>query len=107
MKEGVAIARPILERVGLSPAYIQEILRLVGMHDSLDLVSTPEEQLLFEADSLGQVDIDRVRSTFKEKSDRAAFIRSFAAKRAPRFKTVTGKKFLAELLPKAEAFYCQ
>jgi len=63
------------------------------MHDHLELISTPEEQLLFEADSLGQIDIERIQSTFTQKADRIAFIQSFITKRAPKFKTAAGKFF--------------
>ena len=105
MEKGVQMSRPILAELGFSKTETDMILHLVGMHDKLEEISTTAEQLVFEADSLGQIDVERVRSTFKTKEDRQKFIASFETRRASRFKTSSGKRFLAQILPQAKKFY--
>jgi len=104
MEHGVKLAAPILEKSGFSKSEKMDVLRLIGVHDKLEALSTPDEYLLFEADSLGQIDISRVCSNF-DFAGRKKFIGSFEKKRLPRFRTKTGKKFAAILFPKAKSFY--
>jgi len=105
MEKGAVMARPILEELGFSEQETREILYLVGMHDKLEQILTMNEQLIFEADSLGQIDVARVQSTFKTREDRLKFINSFEVRRASRFKTFSGKRFLAEIFPLAKQLY--
>ena len=106
MENGVIIAGPILKDLGFEPEEIKKILRLIGMHDKLSQIKSRREQLLFEADSLGQIDIERVISTFNNHEERVLFIRSFITKRVPHFKTDAGKAALELLLETAKDFYC-
>jgi len=105
MEKGVVMARPILEELGFSEGEMAQIGRLIGMHDKLEQILTMNEQLIFEADGLGQIDVERVKSTFKTREDRQKFMSGFENRRVPRFKTVSGKLFLDKILPKALEFY--
>lgn len=98
MLKGALMAGELIKDLLLSQDQQSEIVHLVAVHDKLELISTKNEILLFEADSLGQIDAKRVRSTFKGK-DREKFLNLFEERRMPRFKTKTGKKILAALWP--------
>ncbi|KYK26037.1 hypothetical protein AYK26_01155 [Euryarchaeota archaeon SM23-78] len=70
-----------------------------------DKIKTGDEQLVFEADSLAQIDVERVKPTFT-KEDYLKFLEEYFEKdRVPLFKTKTSKKYLKELLPKAKAYF--
>ena len=100
MQAGVDYSKKILNKVGgFEKHEIKRILHLVGMHDYLDEIVESDEQILFEADSLGQIDVDRVKSTWGDK-DYKKFINHYKQNRAPRFKTETGIKFRDVLLKK-------
>lgn len=104
MKNGVKIARPILDELDYTKKEKEKILHLISVHDNIEKLKTKYEKLVFEADSLAQIDIQRAKSNFKG-SDRHIFIDRFIKERAKLFKTKTGKHFLSKLLPKAEKFY--
>ncbi|HNZ86684.1 MAG TPA: HD domain-containing protein [bacterium] len=104
MKNGVIFGRPILQKLGYSEEESKKILHLVGTHDNLDGVFDSDKQLVFEADSLAQIDIKRAKSNLS-KDDRIRFINGFEKKRMPRFKTKTGIKLMNKLFKKAKKFY--
>ncbi len=104
MKSGIIIAGPILEKLDYSKNEIRQILDLIGCHDDLDDLGDDDKQLVFEADSLGQIDIDRARSNLKG-ADLKRFIEYFEKLRVPKFKTQIGRKYLNELFKKAKEFY--
>jgi len=106
MAHGAALAKPILKDLGFDLGEREKIIKLIRAHDKLETISSPEECLLFEADSLGQIDIARVRSNF-DLPDRKKFIDSFEKNRLPRFKTKTGKKLASILFPRAKSFYLE
>jgi len=104
MKEGARMSREILKEIGgFSEEEVERVAFLVGTHDKLDELTTHDQQLVFEADSLGQIDRDRVKPTFS-KEDAQLSLERFKLNRAPRFKTETGKKFLSLLMHKAEKY---
>jgi uncharacterized protein len=98
MVKGAAMASGLIKDLSLSEGQQKEIVHLIEVHDKLEMLSTKNEILLFEADSLGQIDKERVRSTFTGK-DLDKFLYLFEQRRMPRFATATGKKFLARLWP--------
>jgi hypothetical protein len=57
-----------------------------------------------EADSLAQIDLERV-SHDSNYGNLLIFLDSFKKKRAVRFFSETGKKYLSELLPKIEIHF--
>ena len=102
---GEKIARSILrETPEFDGKEIREITHLIRIHDDLDEIKTHNEQLIFEADSLGQIDVDRVKPTFS-REDYVTWLDSFERERVPKFKTQRGKQILNKLLPKAKAYF--
>ena len=96
MAKGAVMAAELVKDLPLSQRQQKEIVHLVAIHDKLEILSTKNEILLFEADSLGQIDIERVKSTFRGK-DREKFLDLFEKRRIPRFMTEAGKRFVARL----------
>jgi len=100
VERGVAEAEVILTDLGYSPSEIEEIVYLIKNHDDFTELDKNEKkafQLVFEADSLGQLDTP---PTFKGKQYAEAFA-NFEEKRVPRFKTARGKQLLEPLLENA------
>ncbi|MFH1398700.1 MAG: HD domain-containing protein [Candidatus Woesearchaeota archaeon] len=106
MIRGELIAGKILREIGgFSEDEITKIIQLVRTHDDLDsITATPEGQLLFEADSLTSIDVERVKPNF-DKENYGEFLASFERTRAPLFKTEKGKKALLELMKKARDYF--
>lgn len=104
MKNGVIFARPILQKLGYGEEESRQILHLIGNHDDLNSFEDKHKQLVFEADSLGQIDIRRAKSNLG-KEDRDKFIKGFEEKRIPKFKTRIGIKLVNKLFKKAKKFY--
>jgi hypothetical protein len=104
-KFGVTYAKKILsDTKDFTSREIKRITELIAIHDNIEDIHTKEHQLVFEADSLGQIDTKRIKSTFNRK-DKQKFIKDFENKRASRFKTKTGKIFLKKLLKEAKKLY--
>ncbi len=100
MVKGAAEAEVVLTELGYSPSEIEQIVYLISNHDrmeEIDKSSEPGLQLVFEADSLGQLSVP---PTFKGK-DYVKAIADFEEKRKPRFKTARGKRLLEPLLENA------
>ncbi len=105
MAIGAKMSQEILKEIGsFTDEEIKAISHLVGMHDKLEEINTPEEQLVFEADSLSMADRDRVKPSF-DKENYLEWLDHFINDRASRFKTETGKKFLQKLLPKTKTYF--
>lgn len=79
-----------------------EIIYLVSIHDDLSKIKGSDAQLVFEADCLGQIDRNRVKSTMSADESRK-FLDYFREKRLPLFKTRTGIHFAEKLLSHAMA----
>ena len=104
MRNGVIIAKPILEKLNYDNNEIEEILNLIGSHDDLNDLSDHNKQLVFEADSLGQVDIKRAKSSL-EGEELKKFVTYFEKSRVTKFKTKIGIEFINKLFPIAKEFY--
>jgi len=105
MKVGAKESEKILKELSrYSSSEIKQIVHLVRVHDSLDLLSTNDEILVVEADSLAQIDFKRALTTF-DKQNHLKHLDCFKKERVPLFKTKTGKKYLKELLKKAEHYF--
>ena len=78
------------------------------VHDKVEELSTDEELLLMEADTLGMLDTDFVKPTFTAE-DNAVFIeREIIVRRRPMFKHARAIKVFDEVLQKRLDFYqCQ
>lgn len=103
MKVGADMAREDLVDVDeLSEDEVAEICRLISIHDDLDAIEGKNSQLLFEADTLGMIDIDRVPPNFSRDEFKNWMETDFNPRRAPQVKTDTGKKYLSQLLEKVD-----
>ncbi|MFC1663002.1 HD domain-containing protein [Patescibacteria group bacterium] len=101
---GAQMSEEILKEMGsFTNAEIKVISHLVGIHDNLTEIIDDQAQLVFEADSLGQIDLDKVKPSFDNESYRK-FFQNFVEERVPLFKTKTGKKYLTILLSKVRIY---
>ena len=105
MIRGAKLSKALLKDLNyFSPEEIDKISKLIEMHDNLNKIRNSEAQLVFEADSLGQVDIKRVRPNF-DRENYLKWLADFKKRRVPLFKTRTGLEILKKLLPVAENFF--
>jgi hypothetical protein len=103
MGTGAIKAKNFLEGSGdFSPDEISEIVHLVNVHDIIESTKSHDEQLVFEADSLGGVD-SWVGVTFNEE-EFGNYVQIFEARRAPRFVTRTGKELLKKFAHENELY---
>lgn len=83
----------------------QLVIHLVAVHDQVEKLTTEEELLIMEADTLGMLDADRVKPTFS-KAENEIFIQDqFYDRRLPLFKHAFAKQKAAELVKKRVGFY--
>ena len=101
---GVKISKKILKKLRYSSSEINKIVHLIEIHDKLDEISAKDEILVMEADSLAQIDTERVTPNL-DRENHLKFLKHFKEERMPKFKTQTGKKFLKQLLPIVENYF--
>lgn len=106
MEIGARIAESILKELNFSPNEIKETSHLISVHDRYDLLSTHNEQLVFEADSLSVIDREKVKPDFS-KVDYQRFLEFYEKNQIPLFKTKTGKEALRKLWPIAQNYYAK
>jgi len=104
MSFGGREAKKILSKLDYSSDEIEKIVHLVETHDKLDKLNSVEEIMIMEADSLAQIDIDRVKPNYTKNEYSKYIEEHFKPERIPKFKTNAGKKFLKELLVKLEKY---
>ena len=69
MVHGEKIAKAILAEIGgYDKKEIKKIAHLVRIHDELNKINTLEDQLVFEADSLSLIDVERAKPNFDRKN---------------------------------------
>ena len=101
---GAKESEKILKELGgYSPEDIRQITHLVRVHDEVEKLLTKNEILVMEADSLAQIDYDKITPNFN-KENLLKFFDYFKESRMPRFKTKTGKKLLKKLFKKANEY---
>lgn len=96
-------ARPILKNLNFKQDEIDRIAHLVETHAKHDLIKKHNEQLVFEADSLAQINYNEVPPSFN-KDDTIKFLEYFKRQRVPRVKTKTGVKLIKKILKEAEDY---
>lgn len=87
-----------------TPAQQELIKLLIGTHDKLDELKTIDQIAFMEADTLGMIDLSRIKPTF----DRATALKNIEGelkKRASLFHTKYGKQMFRDLFP-AYLDYC-
>jgi putative nucleotidyltransferase with HDIG domain len=100
---GAEKAENVLIKLGYSADEIKEIIFLIASHYHKESINTRNQQLVLEADSLAKIDWENVKPNF-DKENTLRYFEYFKGRSAPRFKTETGKKFLKELMQKAEHY---
>jgi len=107
MINGAGLTKEFLERPEIKPFYTQEqidrVVHLVSVHDKIEELKDEDEIAFMEADTLGAIDISRVKTTFNKEDGIRYIVNDIIIRRFPRFRTETGKKYLQELLPKFAA----
>lgn len=100
---GAEKAEKIVRKLGYSEPEIKEIVVLVRSHYNKENIDTPNKQLVIEADGLAKIDWGNVKPNF-DKKNCLMYLEYFRCRTVPKFKTKTGKKFLKQLLQKAEQY---
>lgn len=108
MIEGAKMARLFLERSNIIDRYTAEqrerIVHLVSIHDKAEELQALDEIILMEADTLGAIDISRVKPTFDTEGGRR-YIMKQKERRIPRFQTDLGKDLAEVLVPIFEDYF--
>jgi len=108
MKIGAKLAQKVLTRLNFTKEEIREITHLISIHDNFEEINVENhnESLVFEADSLSHIDINRVKSSFS-KEDVLKWLTGFEQKRLPLFRTELGKENASKFLnANKEYFKC-
>ncbi|MBW3003321.1 hypothetical protein KY328_01300 [Candidatus Woesearchaeota archaeon] len=101
--KGAFNAGIILPRAGYTPNEVYDVKYLIVVHDNYDCILTPDHQKLFEADTLGQLDWERVPPNF-DIENVVKYMDYVKSGRLKKFKTRTGIKLLKEIMPKCEKY---
>jgi len=104
MEIGVKIAETVLKELAFDSEEIKEITHLISVHDKYKLLSTFNEKIVFEADSLSIIDKGRVKPDFS-KEEYEKFLEFYKKNQMPLFKTKTGKEALRKLWPIAKNYF--
>lgn len=103
MIEGAKLSRNILRKLDFPQDEIEKIAALVKRHDDKSNINTLNEQLIFEADSLGMIDRQMAgQGVLKNNKDFMDFIEYFKRSRLPLFKTEYAKNKVQEILSRYE-----
>lgn len=111
MVRGALAVKTFLESPEIAGYYTkeqkEEIVHLISVHDNIEELETPNEIALMEADTLGAIDIKRVKTTFN-KEDAMKYVKTeLLGRRIPRFKTQSGIDFSNVLIPDFLAQFVQ
>ncbi|MEA1926339.1 MAG: hypothetical protein U9M90_03845 [Patescibacteria group bacterium] len=102
---GANMSKEILNEINVfSESEVNQICMLISIHDDLEKIKGHDIQLVFEADSLAQIDVDKVKPNFDEENY-LKFLADFKKRRVPLFKTKAGRDFLKMILPKSECYF--
>lgn len=90
----------------LSEERKKRAVHLVGVHDKLGDLKDPDEIVLMEADTLGGLDIEKVKPSF-DKASNERYMRGVRKMRYPKFMTDHGKKQFEKLYRSREEYYAK
>ncbi len=88
----------------LSEGQIKQIVHLVRVHDNLEETKTMPETILLEADTLGAMDTDWVKPTFRGREAWDYLNRERTRKRWNMFRTPLGKESLKKVVDRFKQF---
>lgn len=107
MEKGAEEIRGLLEgelSEGYSDAQIERVAHLVGVHDRLEQLKDEDEVMLAEADTLGALDVDRVKPTFSA-GDNGKYLDEVKVRRRPLFVHERATRVFEELFKKRRDYY--
>lgn len=84
---------------------IAQVSHLVGIHDKLEELRTEEEMILMEADTLGSIDVDRVKPTYSKADTELMIEREIRGRRLPIFRHDWAKIEAEKLIQKRLDWY--
>lgn len=100
---GPLYSKEFLNRPEISKFYTQEqknrIIHLISVHDKIEELKDLDELAFMEADTLGAIDVSRVKSTFTKQDAEKYIIKDLLGRRRPKFKTPTGIDTFDNILP--------
>ena len=109
MVNGARLAEEFLSKPEIKPFYtpeqIEMIVHLVAVHDNIEELWGLEDIALMEADTLGAIDVARVKPTFDKENARKYINNDLTLRRYSRFLTTTGVNLFNQLFPKFEAYF--
>lgn len=80
------------------------VTHLVAIHDKLNEIKIDDEIALMEADTLGALDVERVKPTFSRK-DNESYLEEVINQRLPLFHHKLAKEMFATLLRERKSYY--
>lgn len=80
------------------------VIHLVQVHDDLKVLKDTDELVLMEADTLGSLDVEKVKPTY-DKTSNDKYMEEVLKKRFPLFVTEYGKKQFRRLYEARKSFY--
>jgi len=101
-KVGKLLENPLFDF--LTSSQKERVIHLVSVHDRVEELTDPDELVLMEADTLGGLDVDRVKPTFDQESN-AKYMTGVRRKRLSRFITEYGKQQFERLFKLREDYY--
>ncbi len=103
MSRGAKLANRITKELGFTINERDKISYLVRTHDRLDYLTTIQQRILMEGDSLSMIDYKNVLQTFN-KNELDRFLRKYKGRRGAMFETDKGKELRDKLYPQALEF---
>lgn len=110
MKRGSAMIEQLLySRLAkqFTDAEILQVSHLVSVHDKIEQLKTEPELLLMEADTLGMLDISRVKPSFSKKDNDNFMKTGVYGRRLPAFKHSYALEIAHKLASQREEYYSQ
>lgn len=107
MVVGADMAKTLLEENAtdyLNREQISQVVKLISVHDDLENITSTEEAILLEADTLGAIDVSWVEPTYRGDEALEYLSRDRAQKRYNLFRTPLGTESLSVLIGRFEQF---
>lgn len=109
MIKGEIIVNEFFENRWVKGWFLKEeekrVAHLVRIHDKVNDLIDLDEIVLMEADTLGAIDISRVKPTYNKEEAEKYIKKSLEGKRVPKFQTKDGKAYLEKLLLSFKEYY--
>ena len=83
----------------------KRVIHLVLVHDRVENLLDEDELLLMEADTLGILDVERVKPTFSQEDNQKYLASEIERRRLPAFTHQFAKKMAAKLVEKRKSYY--